>query len=418
MKKQSSLYLFLFVVLGFFFVNFSNAAELATKLKGKILLQTEQNGEAWYINPANEKKYYMGRPVDAFSLMRELGVGITNQDLNKIEVNFEGLSGSDNDLDGLHNFIEDSYGTDKDKKDTDEDGYSDGDEVKNGYNPLGDGKLKIDNNFATHQAGKILLQVEQKGEAWYVNPENNKRYYLGRPSDAFNVMRELGLGISDENLNKIAQAIECGLFPDNLKTCSPYKCQFTHMFTGEKMNKEIVGLVDEKCSYVEEMPNNGKMECSYTKSTRETIAQFYGDLTEAETLSFKAHISSSAGEAKSTYTINGKEVENPLQEVLDDGQCVVLGYNDDNTGNTCPSGAIFKGELYTYDKNDNQIAHPLCSDPNVTCPTCENCSSGSYKKVGQMVDGVAQEVCQECLFNSDCNSGYECSDDDKCIIRN
>lgn len=32
--------------------------------------------------------------------------------------------------------------------------------------------------------GRILLQVESHGEAWYVNQTNLKRYYLGRPSDA------------------------------------------------------------------------------------------------------------------------------------------------------------------------------------------------------------------------------------------
>lgn len=29
-------------------------------------------------------------------------------------------------------------------------------------------------------SGKILLQVEDRGEAWYVNPANLKRYYLGQ----------------------------------------------------------------------------------------------------------------------------------------------------------------------------------------------------------------------------------------------
>ncbi len=42
-------------------------------------------------------------------------------------------------------------------------------------------------------AGKILLQVENNGEAWYLEPVTKQRAFLGRPADAFRVMRELGL---------------------------------------------------------------------------------------------------------------------------------------------------------------------------------------------------------------------------------
>ncbi|MEK7122773.1 MAG: hypothetical protein AAB855_02850, partial [Patescibacteria group bacterium] len=58
--------------------------------------------------------------------------------------------------------------------------------------------------FTRRLAGSILLQVEEKGEAWYVHPVNLKRYFLGRPADAFRVMRELGLGISNADLRMIA----------------------------------------------------------------------------------------------------------------------------------------------------------------------------------------------------------------------
>ncbi len=61
-------------------------------------------------------------------------------------------------------------------------------------------------NLADRLSGKILLQVEDNGEAWYVNPENKQRYFLGRPEDAFQVMRTLGLGISNDNLNQISIA--------------------------------------------------------------------------------------------------------------------------------------------------------------------------------------------------------------------
>lgn len=48
---------------------------------------------------------------------------------------------SDEDKDGLTYEEEKKYGTDFQNADTDDDGYSDGDEVKNGYNPKGEGRL-------------------------------------------------------------------------------------------------------------------------------------------------------------------------------------------------------------------------------------------------------------------------------------
>jgi len=52
-------------------------------------------------------------------------------------------------------------------------------------------------------SGKILLDVEQNGEAYYVNPDDLKGYYLNRPADAFNIMREFGLGITNNGIRKI-----------------------------------------------------------------------------------------------------------------------------------------------------------------------------------------------------------------------
>ncbi|MBD3247848.1 hypothetical protein GF382_00990 [Candidatus Falkowbacteria bacterium] len=153
---------------------------------GKILLQVEENGEAWYVNPESQRRYYLGRPKDAFDIMRLSGVGISNSDLNKIPAALGHLGRLD------------SY-------DSDGDGFDDATEIKSGYDPTGDGKIITDTSFAKKHLGKIFLQVENKGEAWYIDPDNAERYYLGRPMDAFNIMRDLGLGITDQDLDKISE---------------------------------------------------------------------------------------------------------------------------------------------------------------------------------------------------------------------
>ena len=129
---------------------------LYNRLKGKIILKVEENGEAYYVSPTKQEMYYLGRPDDAFRIMREQGIGITDENISKFQAS--------------------------DKE----------------YNIS-----KIDLIFTNKHLGKIFLQVEQNGEAHYIYPNNGMRYYLGRPKDAFNIMRNLGLGISNNDFNNL-----------------------------------------------------------------------------------------------------------------------------------------------------------------------------------------------------------------------
>ncbi|MCK5061602.1 hypothetical protein KAR28_03555 [Candidatus Parcubacteria bacterium] len=176
---------------------------LGLKLSGRILLQVEKNGEAWYINSETKERYFLNRPTDAFRVMQSLGLGVTNNNLNKIPVGIIKYDDNDDDNDGLKNRLETALGTDINNIDTDNDGYSDYDEVINNFDPLSKLELTIDDDFVDSNKGKILLQVENYGEAWYIDPTSKKRYYLGRPADAFKIMQKFGLGISNDNINKI-----------------------------------------------------------------------------------------------------------------------------------------------------------------------------------------------------------------------
>jgi len=145
--KKTALFLFIFIII--FPYRLLADENLAARLAGRIIIQVQSRGEAWYVNPNDYKRYYLGRPQDAFNLMKKLGVGVK------------------------HNIIID---------------YT---------------------IYPGNLLGKILIDTEDLGKAYYINMTDKKAYYLGKPSDAFQVMKQLGLGITNKNLNKIT----IGYFP-------------------------------------------------------------------------------------------------------------------------------------------------------------------------------------------------------------
>lgn len=121
---------------------------LVSRLKGYILLQVEQKGEAWYVSPVDGFRYFLKDGNTAYDMMRKMGLGISNANLAKLKAKDAALIN----------------------------------------------KLK----------GRIVLQVENNGEAYYVNPKTGALSYLKNGSEAYKVMRNLSLGVKNQDLAKIA----------------------------------------------------------------------------------------------------------------------------------------------------------------------------------------------------------------------
>jgi predicted nucleic acid-binding Zn ribbon protein len=160
----------------------AKTAEFKTVLDEKTAIEEKYSQSQLDLNSAE---------ANIYNLIIKLGVGISNENLKKIPVADANLEGDDADADGLSDMAEEALGTDAAKADTDGDGYADRQEVLSGFNPVGAGNLGVDTAFANKQKGKILLQVEGHGEAWYVNTGDGKRYFLGKPADAFRIMRSV-----------------------------------------------------------------------------------------------------------------------------------------------------------------------------------------------------------------------------------
>ncbi|PLX26683.1 hypothetical protein C0583_06650 [Candidatus Parcubacteria bacterium] len=134
-------------VLIFIFIFFALpvlAQDMGERLAGRILLQVEDEGQAWYVEPSTKERIFLSRPQDAFRIMRELGLGVNEKDFSS-------------------------------------------------WKMIAPASL----------SGRIVLRVEASGEAYYINPLDLHLHYLGKPVDAFQVMRDLGLGIRTSDLSEI-----------------------------------------------------------------------------------------------------------------------------------------------------------------------------------------------------------------------
>ena len=120
---------------------------LVTRLQGQILLQVQSHGEAWYVNPKDQKRYYMKDGAAAYQMMRSFGQGISEAD----------------------------------------------------YTKASSGNASILKRIK----GLIVLRVSQHGEAYYVNPKTLALTYLKDGDAAYALMRQQGQGVASTDLEKI-----------------------------------------------------------------------------------------------------------------------------------------------------------------------------------------------------------------------
>ena len=161
MKKRLIIFLALALLIALAPTDQSRAEALANKLKGRILLQVESHGEAWYVRSKDLKRYYMKDGAAAYSIMRFFSLGITDADLAKIP------------------------------------------QVLNTTEMKASASACAGNALADRLKGEILLQTEQHGEAWYVDPVKCRAIYMKDGAVAYDVMRFLGFGVFTRDLETI-----------------------------------------------------------------------------------------------------------------------------------------------------------------------------------------------------------------------
>ncbi|NQV90389.1 hypothetical protein HQ487_03195 [Candidatus Uhrbacteria bacterium] len=129
---------------------------LIDRLEGWIMLAVDRAGEAYYIDPLTKARYYLRDGSTAYEFLRTFGLGITTMNLEQIP------------------------------------------EAGSGETP---GAL------AKSLAGRIMLQVDAHGEAWYIHPETYERHYMADGNEAYRIMRELSEGTLYEWISEIPEGV-------------------------------------------------------------------------------------------------------------------------------------------------------------------------------------------------------------------
>ncbi len=121
--------------------------QIVSHVAGDILLQVQGRGEAWYVDPVSRQRIFLADGSAVNRLIHSLGLGISNANLAKL------LSGN--------------------------------------------------KSLVNRLKGRIVLAVQNRGQAYYINPRDGKAYFLQSGAAALKILASLGLGISNTDLSAV-----------------------------------------------------------------------------------------------------------------------------------------------------------------------------------------------------------------------
>ncbi|TSC76219.1 MAG: D-alanyl-D-alanine endopeptidase (penicillin-binding protein 7) [Parcubacteria group bacterium Gr01-1014_31] len=144
-----------FFLLGLFIIPLpllAAAPPLTQRAAGRVLLQTDQRGQAWYVNPGDGKRYFLQNPGGCWELAPQLALGIRTADLNKLPAA---------------------------------------------------GKRGGDRGLARRLSGRFLLATEQRGRLYFVSPLDSRATPLNDPESCWTAVLRAHLGVKTADLAQV-----------------------------------------------------------------------------------------------------------------------------------------------------------------------------------------------------------------------
>ncbi|MBL7057821.1 hypothetical protein ISS03_00645 [Patescibacteria group bacterium] len=181
----------------------ADEVNLAEKLSGQILINTENDGELWYVDPTTNKRLYLDSADFAYTLLRSRAISTSAQSINGLPMGLLNVTDTDTDSDGISDRLEKIIGGNVYSVDTDNDGFDDKNEVLSNYNLNGSGKKMLDSTLIDSFRGYFILNVDDSDSVWYISPRDSRRYFIGGPLDFSAVVKQLAIGINLQDLGEI-----------------------------------------------------------------------------------------------------------------------------------------------------------------------------------------------------------------------
>ncbi|MHA1912326.1 MAG: hypothetical protein ACTSYA_11600, partial [Candidatus Kariarchaeaceae archaeon] len=185
-----------------------------------------------------------------------------------------------------------------------------------GY-PRGDKVL----DFTYDVNSNRLLDISVKGSDTKIDSMTFEEFSLIKGIKAASEKEVVKVEVEEKSaLEKLVGT--CDNFAKMLETCNPYSCEYEHPFSGEDMTRRISGVINGKCRYIEEMPENQSMFCDYSDDLRAAVSEYYTDL-----LGVGIVVTSSTfgdGGISKTYTVAGQDIANPAQHAFTSGECSIV----------------------------------------------------------------------------------------------
>lgn len=119
---------------------------------------------------------------------------------------------------------------------------------------------------------------------------------------------------------------ECELFAGNLRSCTPYTCEYVDPFINVKAKKIIVGMEGDKCFYKDTpMPN---LECRIPMALAVRMADQIDASQAAKNFEMKMSTDTKTGKSVTLVVLDGKEYgEDTMNEAMNKGYCTQMAHH-------------------------------------------------------------------------------------------